>query len=203
MVSEVPSRPPRASAIPLKPEDLSVTNAPRHHQEGFAMLTPAAFPSAPALNSRQLRHHLFIWPLLLGLTILSGCTTKPDDAKVQQDAAHATEQAKQDTKQLAQNTKAALQTAENTVDAAADGVKQGIASKTGPATDSSSGKTPAGKIDLNSASHDQLAALPGIDSPKADAIIAGRPYDTPRGVVTKGILTPAQFHRIAPEVATQ
>jgi DNA uptake protein ComE-like DNA-binding protein len=166
------------------------------------MMTPVTCPTIPALTSRQLRHHLFIWPVLLALTILTGCATKPDNAKVQQDAAQATQTAKQDTKQLAQNTKAALQTAENTVDAAADGVKQGIASKTGPA-DSSAGKTPAGKIDLNSASHDQLAALPGIDSPRADAIIAGRPYATPRGVVTKGILTPAQFHRIAPEVATQ
>ncbi len=166
------------------------------------MMTPAACPSIPVLTSRQLRHHLFIWPLLLGLTILTGCTTKPDDAKVQQKTAQATEEAKQDTKNLAANTKQALQTAENTVDAAADGVKQGIPAKTGPA-DTSTGKTPAGKIDLNSATHDQLAALPGIDSPKADAIIAGRPYDTPRSVVAKGILTPAQFHRIAPEVATQ
>jgi len=167
------------------------------------MMTAASFPAAPALTSRQLRHHLFIWPLLLGLTILCGCTTKPDNAAVQQKAAQATEEAKQDTRNLAANTKQALQSAENTVDAAADGVKQGIAAKTGPASDSSAGKTPPGKIDLNSATHDQLAALPGIDSPKADAIIAGRPYDTPRGVVAKGILTPAQFHRIAPEVATQ
>lgn len=166
------------------------------------MMTPETCPSVPTLTSRQLRHHLFIWPLLLGLTILSGCTSPPDNAKVQQKAAQATEEAKQDTKNLAANTKVALQSAENTVDAAANGVKQGIASKTGPA-DNSSGKTPAGKIDLNSASHDQLAALPGIDSAKADAIIAGRPYETPRSVVTKGILTPAQFHRIAPEVATQ
>jgi len=164
-------------------------------------MTPANYPSVPALTSRQLHHHLFIWPLLLGLTILGGCTAQqPDNAKVQRDAAQATETAKQDTKQLAANTKQALQTAENTVDAAADGVKQGIKSNTAPA--SSDGKTPAGKIDLNSATHDQLAALPGIDGPKADAIIAGRPYDSPRGVVSKGILTPAQYHRIAPEVAT-
>jgi DNA uptake protein ComE-like DNA-binding protein len=145
--------------------------------------------------------------VLLFLT-LTGCTHQ-DNAKIQRDTAQATEQAKQETKEAAANTKQALSQAENAVDAAANGIKQGIASKTGPAKptvehdDSGSGKTPAGKIDLNSASHDQLAALPGITDAKADAIIAGRPYDTARGVVAKGILTPAQFHRIAPEVAVQ
>jgi DNA uptake protein ComE-like DNA-binding protein len=141
------------------------------------------------------------------VAVLAGCT-RQDNAKIQRDSDKATIEAKQDTKQLAANTKQALSSAENAVDAAADGVKQGIKSHTGPAAttssnDSSAGMTATGKIDLNSASHDQLAALPGISDAKADAIIAGRPYDSARGVVAKGILTPAQFHRIALEVAVQ
>jgi DNA uptake protein ComE-like DNA-binding protein len=143
--------------------------------------------------------------LCLAAVLMVGCS-RQDNAKLQRDSAKATEEARQDTKNLAANTKQALTSAENTVDAAANGVKQGIKAHAGPAStsdDSGSGKTPAGKIDLNSASHDQIAALPGISDAKADAIIAGRPYDTPRGVVAKGILTPAQFHRIAPEVAVQ
>ena len=141
----------------------------------------------------------------LAAVLMVGCS-RQDNAKLQRDSAKATEEAKQDTKHLAANTKQALASAENTVDAAANGVKQGINAHTGPASPSSSassGMTAAGKIDLNSASHDQLAALPGISDAKADAIIAGRPYDTARGVVAKGILTPAQFHRIALEVAVQ
>lgn len=137
--------------------------------------------------------------------LISGCT-RQDNAKLQRDSAKATEEAKQDTKDLAANTKQALVKAENTVDAAANGVKQGINAHTGPASptgSANSGMTSDGKIDLNNASHDQLAALPGISDGKADAIIAGRPYDTARGVVAKGILTPAQFHRIAAEVAVQ
>jgi DNA uptake protein ComE-like DNA-binding protein len=141
--------------------------------------------------------------LLLAVVLLPGCS-RQDNAKIQHDSAKAAQEARQDTQQLAANTKQALTSAENTVDAAANGVKQGIKAHIGPADASpSDGKTPAGKIDLNSASHNQIAALPGISDAKADAIIAGRPYDTPRSVVAKGILTPAQFHRIALEVAVQ
>lgn len=143
--------------------------------------------------------------LCLTAVLMAGCT-RQDNARLQRDSAKATEEAKQDTQQLAANTKQELAKAENTVDAAANGLKQGIKAHAGPASssdDAGLGKTPAGKIDLNNASHDQIAALPGISDAKADAIIAGRPYDTARGVVAKGILTPAQFHRIAPEVAVQ
>ncbi len=133
--------------------------------------------------------------LLAGGMCVSGCT-RQDNAKIQQDTAQATQQAKQETQQAAQNTKQALASAEGAVNAAADGLKQGIKAHTGPMGDSSNssvGKTPAGKIDLNSASHDQLIGLPGISDAKADAI----------SVVAKGILTPTQYHRIALDVAVQ
>jgi len=154
--------------------------------------------------SRSLATPSFGLALCLAAFLMVGCT-RQDNAKLQRDSAKATQEAKQDTQQLAANTKQALTSAENTVDAAANGVKQGIKARTGPASTggASSGMTSNGKIDLNSASHDQLAALPGITDAKADAIIAGRPYDTARSVVAKGILTPAQFHRIALEVAVQ
>jgi DNA uptake protein ComE-like DNA-binding protein len=136
-----------------------------------------------------------------GLAV-TGCA-RQDNAKIQRDAAQATEQAKQDTREAAANTRQALGEAENAVNAAADGVKQGIKAHTGPDGSSSTGTTADGKIDINSASHAQLTALPGITDAKADAIIAGRPYAMAHSLVSKGILTSAQYRRIESEVAAE
>jgi DNA uptake protein ComE-like DNA-binding protein len=151
---------------------------------------------------RNVSSKVVLFTASLCLFCLAGCT-RQDNAKIQHDAAHATAEAKQDTQQAAQQTKQALVQAENAVNAAAAGVKQGIDSKTAPAATSGDGKTPAGKLDLNNASRDQLEQLPGINRPLADEIISHRPYATAREVVSTGALTPAQYHRIAPQVAVQ
>lgn len=152
-----------------------------------------------------MKKRLLLAPAVLGILTLIGCQ-RQDNAKIQHDAAKATAEAKQETKAAAANTKQVLAQAENAVDAAASGVKQGIHEHVGDKpvgsdSDTSIGKTSAGKIDLNTASESQLTSLPGIDIAKADAIVAARPYDTPRDLVRKGVLTPAQYHRIAAEVA--
>lgn len=61
---------------------------------------------------------------------------------------------------------------------------------------SHSSKSPAGrraatklrKIDINSASAEQLATLPGINGDKARQIIAGRPYGSKTWLVTHQII---------------
>lgn len=73
--------------------------------------------------------------------------------------------------------------------AVAQGVKEGL--------------TRGNKVDLNSASRNQLMALPGITESAADRIIANRPYATPDDLVKKKVLTPHEYDRISGQVGVK
>ena len=51
-------------------------------------------------------------------------------------------------------------------------------------------------LDINAASKDELEALPVIGKAKAAAIIAGRPFKGKDDLVTKKILTEAEYAKI-------
>ena len=55
---------------------------------------------------------------------------------------------------------------------------------------------PAGKVDINSASKEDLAKLPVIGDVTADKIIAGRPYKTKRDLLNRKIMTEKQYAKI-------
>ena len=58
----------------------------------------------------------------------------------------------------------------------------------------------AGLIDINSASKEQLDALPQIGSARAEAIIKGRPYKAKNELLDKGILPQNAYDAIKDKI---
>src|SRR5205823_4118690 len=111
-------------------------------------------------------------PILLALLLGSGCGNKqPDNPNtIRQRAADATAEVKKDSAAIVQ------------------GVKEGW------------NRDKKNLVDLNSATKPQLMQLPGINQATADVLIGGRPYTTAHDVVTKKILSEAEYTKIADKV---
>lgn len=118
---------------------------------------------------------------------------KPEsDQQIQQQAQQATENAKKAADKAAAEARVAAANAEREANDVAAGVKAGL----------HKGKGGSG-VDLNSASRADLETLPGVTAATARRIESNRPYDTPHDLVRKGVVSQAEYDRIAGEVVTR
>ena len=94
-----------------------------------------------------------------------------------------------------------------TAQPAAKSDKMAPAPKAAPATDAKMAPAPkadATKIDINTATKDELMAFKGIGDKYSDKIIAGRPYARKDQLVSKDILPEATYKKIEAQIiATQ
>ena len=94
--------------------------------------------------------------------------------------------------------KSAISSAGSATKSAASDV--GSAAKSG--TMAASDKV-TGKIDINSASKDDLMKLSGIGEATSNKIIAGRPYKTKRDLLTRKIVNQTTYNKISDKVIAQ
>ena len=129
---------------------------------------------------------------------LSGCVSRnnqQNDEELKRQSAQATREVQKGAKELAAESKVAAANAVDGVNAIAKGVKEGVNSP--KSADSGD------RVDINNASTARIALLPGVSLTKAQDIVQGRPYDSPRELVGRGLLTQAEYERIADKITAK
>src|ERR1051325_4558777 len=97
--------------------------------------------------------------------------------------------ARQDPDALKRKTAEATATLKSDTKAVGQGIAEGLRSKP--------------KIDLNGASESDLEKLPGITPAIASRIVSHRPYDNPDQLVTRRVISQAEYDQISDRVTVK
>lgn len=136
----------------------------------------------------------FIATLVTCLAVfwLTGCTGRhQSDQQVREQAARATEQAREDAQKAADEARVAAANAERKANDIAAGVRDGMHGNGSSA------------VDINTAGEARLTTLPGITATRARRIINNRPYADPHDLVSKGVLSRAEYDQISGQIVAR
>ena len=141
--------------------------------------------------------------LAAALLCLLGCQSRPvvtPDQRLRRQAAEDAAQVHHDVKQAGKEARQALSAAgretRDIVAGAREGWREG-AVKDGPLLRTKTGAAGSEILEINHASVKELERLPGIDRETAGRIVEGRPYTSPADLERRGLVTRAEYHRIA------
>ncbi len=137
--------------------------------------------------------------IVISITGVTGCAQKPistplnrtetqsqrdRDEKTREEVAKATERVKPEVQWTVKKLTQAAETLAEEAVSAIQGMIEGWNHST------------PDSVNLNSASETELAKLPGLTRQDVRRVIQGRPYRDKRELVTKGILSDAEYRRI-------
>ncbi len=136
-------------------------------------------------------HAALVVSLLAGV---AGCARphETQDERIRRQAADDARQVRHDAEIAGLEARKAAQQAGRQARDIVEGVKQGWQQG-----DPASGDHAASKLDLNAASAAELSALPGISPALARKIVRKQPYKATEDLVTRGLLTQAQYDGVS------
>lgn len=139
-----------------------------------------------------IENHRKGWQILAPATLAAGCIALLFLPGCKQQAQQTTQKAGQ---------KASTQSLKSEASSAGQELKASV--KEIQATVAGDNSTASGPIvNLNYASLDQLATLPGISKAKARMIMNNRPYNTPLDLVYKKVVTQQEYEQLVNRVVT-
>ena len=72
-----------------------------------------------------------------------------------------------------------------------------------PPSTAAGGPSRRGPIDINTASAEELATLPGLDPARADAIVRGRPYRSRNELYLRAVISADTYARIKNRITVE
>ena len=149
------------------------------------------------MNVKRLLSLLFALALATSLSFAQ--STSSDQSSTDQSTTTTKKSRKSKLKSDAKEAgSATADTAKDVGSATAEGTKKAARKTKNAVTGDNSSSSK--KIDLNSATKDELATLPGVGDATAQKIVDGRPYRAKNELVSKNVVTQSQYEQIKDQV---